>query len=86
MRRRPSRFAAPTLFLVAATMLAPPALQNVHAQSRSPIQPNTRWTLAAVGDVIMNRRTAPFDHPGDPGFHELANIIRGADAAFMNLE
>jgi len=86
MRRRPSRFVSPTLLLVAASMLGPPAQQNAHAQSRSPIQPDTRWTLAAVGDVIMNRRTAPFDHPGDQGFHELANIIRAADAAFMNLE
>ena len=86
MRRPTPRFAAPTLLLAAAVHLAPPALQTAAAQSSSPIHPDTRWTLAAVGDVIMNRRTAPFDHPGDPGFHELANIIRGVDAAFMNLE
>ena len=59
---------------------------EVGAQSRSPIDSDTRWTLAAVGDVIMNRRLEQFDHPGDPGFHELANRIRAADAAFMNLE
>ena len=59
---------------------------EVIAQSRSPIDSNIRWTLAAVGDVIMNRRLEQFDHPGDPGFHELANVIRAADAAFMNLE
>ena len=55
-------------------------------QSRSPIGSETQWTLAAVGDVIMNRRLEQFDHPDDPGFHELANVIRAADAAFMNLE
>ena len=54
------------------------------AQSTSPIGPETTWTLAAVGDVIMNRRITQFDHPGDPGFHRLAELIRAADAAFMN--
>ncbi|MCY3731805.1 MAG: CapA family protein [Rhodospirillaceae bacterium] len=48
--------------------------------------PQTEWSLAAVGDVIMNRRVAPFDQPGDPAFHELANLVRAADAAFLNLE
>jgi poly-gamma-glutamate capsule biosynthesis protein CapA/YwtB (metallophosphatase superfamily) len=70
------------LGLAAAVVLSP----DVSAQSRSPIGPDSRWTLSAVGDVIMNRRVAQFDHPGDPGFHELSNIIRGSDAAFVNLE
>ena len=56
------------------------------AQPRSTMGPETEWSLAAVGDVIMNRRVASFDQPGDPGFHDMANLIRGADAAFMNLE
>jgi len=60
--------------------------QALGAQSSSPIGPDSRWTLSFVGDVIMNRRLAQLDHSGDPSFHELANIIRGADAAFMNLE
>jgi poly-gamma-glutamate capsule biosynthesis protein CapA/YwtB (metallophosphatase superfamily) len=68
---------------LAATVFLSPALS---AQSRSPVSPDSHWTLSAVGDVIMNRRLAQFDHAGDPGFQELVNIIRGADAAFMNLE
>ena len=67
----------------AATVLLSPV---VSAQSRSPVGPDTHWTLSAVGDVIMNRRLEQFDHPGDPGFHDMANIIRATDAAFMNLE
>jgi poly-gamma-glutamate capsule biosynthesis protein CapA/YwtB (metallophosphatase superfamily) len=55
-------------------------------QTNSPIDSNTPWTLAAVGDVIMNRTLMQFDHAGDPGFHEMAEQIRTADAAFMNLE
>jgi poly-gamma-glutamate synthesis protein (capsule biosynthesis protein) len=34
----------------------------------------------------MNRRLVQFDQPGDPGFYEMAQLIRGADASFMNLE
>ena len=70
-----------SVFLISAASAVP-----ARAQTRSPIGPETQWTLAAVGDVIMNRRMEQFDHPGDPGFHGLADIIRGADAAFMNLE
>lgn len=69
-------------FTALLSLLGSPLL----AQSTSPIGPETTWTLAAVGDVIMNRRISQFDHPGDPGFHRLAELIRAADAAFMNLE
>ena len=72
------------LIFTAVLMFAVPL--TGHAQTRSPIDADTRWTLAAAGDVIMNRRVMQFDHPGDPGFHDLARIIQGADAAFMNLE
>jgi poly-gamma-glutamate synthesis protein (capsule biosynthesis protein) len=48
--------------------------------------PQSTWSLAAAGDAIITRRIAPFDHPGDPGFHRLANLVRAADAAFVNLE
>ena len=65
-------------------LLAPPV--TITAQTRSPIGSENEWSLAAVGDVIMNRRLQPFDQPGDPGFHDMANLIRAADAAFVNLE
>lgn len=56
------------------------------AQTDSPIGATTAWSLAAVGDVIMNRRLTQFDHPGDPGFYGMAQHLRAADATFMNLE
>jgi poly-gamma-glutamate synthesis protein (capsule biosynthesis protein) len=34
----------------------------------------------------MNRRLRQFDHAGDPGFHQMVEQIRAADAALMNLE
>ncbi len=48
--------------------------------------PDTTWSLAAVGDVIMNRRIALHENGDDPRFRDMAGIIRGADAAFANLE
>src|SRR5205809_4849348 len=48
--------------------------------------PGTRWSFAAVGDAIINRRLAPFDNANDPRFQEMARIIRGADVAMVNLE
>lgn len=72
-----------SLIVVAAcaTLVAP-----CWAQINSPIDANTTWSLAAVGDVIMNRRLTQFDDPGDPGFYGMAQHLRAADATFMNLE
>jgi poly-gamma-glutamate synthesis protein (capsule biosynthesis protein) len=75
MRRAP--------FALFALLLVP---GGAEAQTRSPVRPDSRWSLAAAGDVIMNRRIIQFDQTADPAFHELANVIRAADAAFVNLE
>ncbi len=80
------RMIIPVAVLALVTQAPAAAPRPLQAQTRSPITAETRWTLASVGDVIMNRRLAQFDHTGDPGLHELADIIRAADAAFMNLE
>lgn len=48
--------------------------------------PGNTWTFAAMGDVIMNRRIAIHENGGDPRFQQMVGVIRGADAAFANLE
>jgi poly-gamma-glutamate capsule biosynthesis protein CapA/YwtB (metallophosphatase superfamily) len=70
------------VFATAALLVGYP----ITAQTLSPVDTDTRWTLAAVGDVIMNRRVSQFDQPSDPAFHGMAEVIRAADAAFLNLE
>ena len=55
-------------------------------QAQTDVGAETEWTFAAVGNVIMTRRLVQYDHEGDPGFHDLANLNREADAPFMNLE
>ncbi len=62
------------------------AISPAIAQTNSIDESEVQWSLAAVGDVIMNRRVLPYDQPSDPAFHDVANLIRSADAAFMNLE
>lgn len=49
-------------------------------------KPGATWSLAAVGDAIITRRILPFEHDGDPRFKRMVEVIRGADAAFLNLE
>ena len=61
-------------------------ISPVIGQGISVVEPDSRWSLAAVGDVIINRQISPFDQPGDPAFHDLANLVRSADVAFLNLE
>jgi poly-gamma-glutamate capsule biosynthesis protein CapA/YwtB (metallophosphatase superfamily) len=58
------------------------------AQPRPPQGPGpqARITFALAGDAILTRRVLPFDHPGDPGFSGLVRLVRGADAAIVNLE
>ncbi len=69
-------------FLLLATLVSW-GYSTVLAQTPGP---QATWTLAATGDAIMTRRLAQFDHPGDPGFYQMAQVIREADAAFVNLE
>lgn len=45
-----------------------------------------RITLALAGDAILTRRVMVFDNPGDAGFSGLVRLVRGADAAIINLE
>lgn len=79
--------AATAAAIVLGTALA---AQNGCAASTLPNEvvpgPGTTWSLAAVGDAIITRRIAPFEHEGDPRFARMAQIIRSADAAFLNLE
>jgi poly-gamma-glutamate capsule biosynthesis protein CapA/YwtB (metallophosphatase superfamily) len=42
--------------------------------------------VVAVGDAINAHRMLPHDHPGDPGFSGLCELIRSADVASVNLE
>lgn len=48
--------------------------------------PGATWSLAAAGDAIITRRVAQFENAADPRFSRMAEVIRGADAAFLNLE
>ena len=46
-------------------------------------QSRTPFTLALTGDSIIMQRLSPF---AEPEFTGLINLVRGADAAFTNLE
>ncbi len=47
---------------------------------------NTDWTVAAVGDAIIGAAISVHDNPADERFHAMAELIRGADVASVNLE
>lgn len=56
-------------------------------QAPTPVPgPQARITVALAGDAILTRRVMVFDQPGDPGFAALVKLVRGADAAIINLE
>lgn len=76
------------LFALGATAIAMSATSASAQQQRQQVVPGpgTTWSLAAVGDAIINRRLMPFDNVADPQFQGVAKIIRGADAAMVNLE
>ena len=63
-------------------------LGHAFGQTRqaSPPGPQARITFALAGDAILTRRVMVFDHPGDIGFSGLVRLVRGADAAIINLE
>jgi hypothetical protein len=47
---------------------------------------NLPWSLAAVGDALIATRLNQFNDPLDSGFHKMAQAIKEADVAFINLE
>ena len=53
------------------------------AEARQAVQPGRPFTLALTGDTIINQRLSVFT---EPEFTRLFDLIRGADAAFTNLE
>jgi poly-gamma-glutamate synthesis protein (capsule biosynthesis protein) len=68
-------FRIAAVVLVGATLAAAPTSQTV--------QPREPFTLALTGDSIINQRLSVFK---EPEFTRLFDLIRGADAAFTNLE
>ncbi len=81
--RRAAVAAALLLAFVGAGMRA----QSVRPAAQESIAgPGTSWTLAAVGDAIITRRIAQFETSADPRFSRMVDVIRGADAAMLNLE
>ena len=52
----------------------------------SPAGPGATMTFALAGDAILTRRVMVFDTPDDPAFSGLVRLVRGADAAIVNLE
>ncbi|HEY3286640.1 MAG TPA: CapA family protein [Gemmatimonadaceae bacterium] len=91
-----NRSVGPARWLTIAAFLVPfvglpshSAAQRTPAIARAPEAlpgPGTTWSLAAVGDAIITRRVAPFDNTADPRFQQMVKVIRGADAAMVNLE
>lgn len=90
MSPRPSARALPLArslpALALALALALSQAPSLAAQGTVVPGREARWTLAAVGDAIITRRIAQFDHAGDPAFAAMARVIRAADAATVNLE
>src|SRR5215207_2272669 len=76
--------------LIAVAFALSPALAGAQRQPARPAEvlpgPTTIWSLAAVGDAVITRRVAQFDNPADPRFQDMVKVIRGADAAMVNLE
>ncbi|MSO53026.1 MAG: hypothetical protein EXQ51_11555, partial [Acidobacteria bacterium] len=73
LSRRTSRIVA-LLVVLAGAVVA------VQAQ---PPQSATDFTLALVGDAIITRKIAVY---AEPAFTRVIDLIRNADAAFVNLE
>src|ERR671926_89544 len=66
--------------LTVAAVLATAATLTSHAQ---PSQDRSEFTAALAGDSIITR---PISIYREPEFTKLIEIVRGADAAFTNLE
>ncbi|MEX0894019.1 MAG: CapA family protein [Gemmatimonadota bacterium] len=69
------------LVLVTLTVLLP--LPAMAQDPSGALSGDGRFTLALTGDAIITRRLSPFK---EPAFLDMIELLRGADAAFTNLE
>jgi poly-gamma-glutamate synthesis protein (capsule biosynthesis protein) len=76
-------FSRHTIRFTALTVLLGAAVAAGHAQQPSPAQPSSDFTLALTGDAIITRKLSVY---AEPAFTRIINLIRNADAAFVNLE
>lgn len=73
----PGARALPAVALLAVMTVLPGAPSDVAGQDRG------QMTFALTGDAIITRKLSVYD---EPDFLEMIELIRGADAAFTNLE
>ncbi len=69
------------LFLVLAVLMLLVSGTSLSAAEKGAEKP---WILAAAGDAIVTRRLSVFEH--EPAYSGLLPLLKGADAAFVNLE
>src|SRR5687767_562002 len=69
-------------FIAAAAVVAGATVAG-YAQQAPTAPPAEEFTLALVGDAIITRKLSVYT---EPAFTRIIELIRGADAAFVNLE
>jgi len=72
-----------TVRFVTLTAALTSAIITVQAQQQSQAPPTSDFTLALTGDAIITRKLSVYS---EPAFTRVINLIRNADAAFVNLE
>src|SRR5688572_28057391 len=77
------RFAELRAFLAIVTLLTSATAGVAQRAPEAAPPPDGRFSLALAGDAIITRRLMPYR---EPEFLRLIDLIRGADAAFVNLE
>jgi poly-gamma-glutamate synthesis protein (capsule biosynthesis protein) len=75
--------AAMRAFAADASTAPPVSAAGVQTPGAPASSPAAGFTLALTGDSIITRRLSVYD---EPAFRRLIDIVRGADAAFTNLE
>ncbi len=74
-----------SMLLVVALTPAVPASGQA-APGTPAARSDSTLSVAAAGDALIRSRIAQLDDSRDPAFQRMVEVIRGADAAFVNLE
>lgn len=71
------------VLLAGLAIAAPQATSPQQAAAKGDERAGSEFTLAAAGDALITRKLAGYQ---EPSFLKLIELVRGADAAFTNLE
>jgi poly-gamma-glutamate capsule biosynthesis protein CapA/YwtB (metallophosphatase superfamily) len=83
---KPLKLRIALLAMLSFLLVCPAITPQTNTSAADVPAANAPFSIAAVGDALIRSRIAQFDSARDPRFQRMVQVLKNADAAFVNLE